>query len=89
MPHEDLNMFQLHSRMPQESTSIALNDSEMHLQAPSRRLSHGRQLQAIAYPQGEATCTCVPRGQPHCRHSIAFHFLVHDCASTSRKAVKL
>jgi hypothetical protein len=89
MPHDDLHTFQPGSHMPQASTFIHFHDSEMHLQAPSRSLSYGRQLQAIPYPGGEATCTCVPHGQWRCFHSIASHYLMHDCASTCCQVAKL
>jgi hypothetical protein len=59
------------------STSIAVNDSSLQLQAPTRHLSHSRQLQGIPYNIGAGRGICVPHENPCCSYSIDMHIAVH------------
>jgi hypothetical protein len=58
-PQEDHKKFQPQTHMLQASTSIAVLDSRMQLQAPTGLLTHARQLQAIPYAVGGASGASV------------------------------
>jgi hypothetical protein len=79
---------QPHAQNPAATTSIAMHDSVLHLQASSLHLSHARHLQGIPYPVGAANSTSVPHGQSRCSNSVPLYGLVYDCASTSRKVAQ-
>jgi hypothetical protein len=80
-PDEHPVRYQLHSHIPPASIPSKLQDSSLQLQAPSRQLSHSRQLQSIPYPVGAATASFVPHEQSLCSHSTTVLFLAHNSAA--------